>query len=134
MPQVFLSDGWLGEVKALTAPLGTLMELRLNMRVTDGPQGERELHLASLELGPGFLPDAKTTVVVPYATAKQIVVEGNQQAAMQAFMSGQIKVEGDMSVLMGLMSTMAGGPLSPEDQQTVMAIFRKKFEEMTLPD
>ena len=63
-----------------------------------------------------------------------MIVEGDQAAAMQAFMSGEVKVEGDMSALMGLMSTMAGGPLSPEDQQTVMAIFRKKIEEMTLPD
>jgi putative sterol carrier protein len=37
-------------------------------------------------------------------------IEGNQQAAMQAFMSGQIKVEGDMSKLM----SMQGGAPTPE--------------------
>ena len=36
-------------------------------------------------------------------------VEGNQQAAMQAFMGGQIKVEGDMTKLMAMQSGGGGG-------------------------
>jgi hypothetical protein len=40
-------------------------------------------------------------------------VEGDQQAGMQAFMSGQIKVEGDMAVMMQM---QGAGPPSPEGQ------------------
>lgn len=134
MPNVFLSDGWLDEIKQLRAPLDTLMDLVLNLRVTGGPEGDREVHLANLDFGAGFVDNARATVILPFATAKRMIVEGDQAVAMQAFMSGEVKVEGDMSALMGLMSTMAGGPLSPEDQQTVMAILRKKIEEITLPD
>lgn len=134
MPHVFLSDGWLEEIKQLRSPLDSIMDLRLNLHVTGGPEGDREVHLANLDFGAGFIDDARAKVIVPFATAKRMIVEGDQAVAMQAFMSGEVKVEGDMSALMGLMSTMAGGPLSPEDQQTVMAIFRKKIEEMTLPD
>ena len=37
-----------------------------------------------------------------YAVAKKLFVDGDQAAGMQAFMSGQIKVEGDMSKLMAM--------------------------------
>ena len=40
-------------------------------------------------------------------------IDGNQQAGMQAFMSGQIKVEGDMTKLMAM---QAGGPPTEEQQ------------------
>jgi putative sterol carrier protein len=51
------------------------------------------------------------------------VVEGDQQAGMQAFMSGQVKVEGDMSVLMQIQSA---GPPSQEGE-----VLRKRIREMT---
>jgi len=41
-------------------------------------------------------------VTLDYGTAKSILVEGNPQAGMQAFMAGKIKVEGDMAKLMAL--------------------------------
>ena len=41
-------------------------------------------------------------VTLDYQTAKSILVEGNPQAGMQAFMAGKIKVEGDMAKLMML--------------------------------
>jgi len=39
---------------------------------------------------------------VPFDVAKSTFIEGNQQAAMQAFMSGQIKIEGDMTKIMAM--------------------------------
>jgi putative sterol carrier protein len=50
-------------------------------------------------------------------------IDGNQQAGMQAFMSGQIKVEGDMTKLMAM---QAGGPPSEEQQA-----FQAKLRDMT---
>jgi putative sterol carrier protein len=38
--------------------------------------------------------------------AKALFVRRDQQAAMQAFMSGQIKVQGDMTKLMAMSSTV----------------------------
>ena len=46
--------------------------------------------------------DADLTVTVDYETAKAILVDGNPQAGMQAFMSGKIKVQGDMTKMMAL--------------------------------
>jgi putative sterol carrier protein len=48
-------------------------------------------------------------VTIDYATAKAILVEGNPQAGMQAFMAGRIKVEGDMTKLLALQ----GAPADP---------------------
>jgi putative sterol carrier protein len=62
-------------------------------------------------------------LTVPFDVAKAMLIEGTPQAAMQAFMSGQIKVEGDMSKLMAMQS--AGGP-SPE--QTA---FQEKLKAIT---
>ncbi|MDA8343412.1 MAG: SCP2 sterol-binding domain-containing protein, partial [Actinomycetota bacterium] len=53
----------------------------------------------------GHLEGADLKVTVDYATAKAILVEGNPQAGMQAFMAGKIRVEGDMAKLMALQTT-----------------------------
>jgi putative sterol carrier protein len=50
-------------------------------------------------------------------------IDGNQQAAMQAFMSGQIKVEGDMTKLMAM---QAGGPPTAEQ-----VAFQEKIKGLT---
>ena len=105
MPYTFLSDEWLTEVKALAdeaGPEANAMpaDLTLNLVVTGGPEGDRELHMAG----------APTKLTVPYAVARSMFIEGDQAAAMQAFMSGQIKVEGDMTKLMAMQASGHGDP------------------------
>jgi putative sterol carrier protein len=56
----------------------------------------------SVETDIGHLDEADTTVTLSYATAKAVMVDGNVQVAMQDFMSGRIKIEGDMTRLMAL--------------------------------
>ena len=51
---------------------------------------------------------------MPFDTAKKMFIEGDQQASMQAFMSGEIRVEGDMSKIMQMQTA---GPLSAEAQK-----------------
>ena len=60
-------------------------------------------------MGFGHLDSPDLTVTLDYATAKAILVEGNPQAGMQAFMAGKIKVDGDMTKLMA----MQAGPVDP---------------------
>jgi putative sterol carrier protein len=64
----------------------------------DSSSGDMEMEL-------GQLDDAEVTVTVDYATAKAIFVDQNPQAGMQAFMSGKIKVQGDMTKLMAMQQT-----------------------------
>ena len=114
MPNPFLSDAWLDEVQKLAADAGaglTPPNVKINMVVTGGPQGDRELHVADGAFASGLLDGAPTKLTLPYKVARDMFVKGDQAAAMQAFMSGQIKIEGDMSKLMSLQSqapNMAG--------------------------
>lgn len=115
MPYPFLSDEWLEQARALREEHGGAAAVphvvRMNLVVTDVPFGEGSLdaHMdtssGELELDTGHLPTPDLKVTVDYLTAKAILVEGNPQAGMQAFMQGRIRVEGDMAKLMALQAT-----------------------------
>jgi hypothetical protein len=116
VPETFLSDAWFAEVEKLRdqmpTPDANAADLTLNIVVTGGPDGDREIHMAKGNFEQGLIDGAPTKLTVPYDVAKAIFIEGNQQAGMTAFMSGQIKVEGDMSKLMA----MQGSAPSAEQQ------------------
>jgi hypothetical protein len=126
----FLSDEWLDAAKALAEEAGGAGAMpdnvSLNIVVTGGPQGDRELHLAGGNFSTGLIDDAPTKLTVPYSVARAMFLDGNQQAAMQAFMGGQIKVEGDMTKLMAMQGGAGGGA----DQADVQA----KLQAITLAD
>ena len=121
MGQKFLSDSWFDEVnklreKASIAVPDALKDLVINLAVTGGPDGDIEARMVGGGLERGFADDAPTKLKIPYDVARKMIVESDQAAAMQAFMSGQIQVEGDMTKLM---SMQAGGP--PGDDQKKLA-------------
>ncbi len=116
----FLSDEWTEQARALRAEYAGRtppppMSVRMNLVVTQVPfdDGTKNVHLdtsmGELSLEAGHIADPDVTLTLDYDTAKAIVVEQNQQAAMQAFMGGRIKVEGDMSKLLA----MQGAPADP---------------------
>jgi hypothetical protein len=127
MAHAFMSDDWFDAVEALAAeapePPAALKDLTINVVVSGGPEGDTEAHLSSGLFNRGLADSASTKLTVPYDVAKAMLIEGNPQAAMQAFMSGQIKVEGDMTKLMAMQS--AGAP-SPEQ-----AAFQEKLKDLT---
>lgn len=51
-----------------------------------------------------------TRVTVDYEVARKLFLEGDVSAGMQAFMAGQIRVEGDMSRLLLLQQHMGARP------------------------
>lgn len=130
MPETFLSDKWFDAVEKIRSELGDppapagMADLQLNIVVTGGPEGDREVNLSGGQFERGLADGASTKLTVPYDVAKSMFIEGNQQAAMQAFMSGQIKVEGDMSKLMAMQA--GAGAASPEQQK-----FQEKLKEIT---
>jgi len=119
MGQQFLSDGWFEEVERIRAEINpevpeAVKDLVVNLKVTDGPSGDIEAKIAGGRFEKGLADEAPTTLTVPYDTAKAMFIEGDPNAAMQAFMSGIIKVEGDMTKLMAM---QAGGPASAEAEK-----------------
>ena len=107
----FLSEDWFTEVEKIRAELGdpevptAMADLKINIVVAGGPEGDKELHLEKGQFERGLVDGAPTKLTVPFDVAKQVFIDGNQQAAMQAFMAGQIKVEGDMTKLMAMQSS-----------------------------
>ena len=125
----FLSDEWLDAAKAIreehagqTTP--PAHAVRMNQIITEVPFGEGtiEAHMdtsgGEMTMDMGHLENPDLTVTLDYATAKAILVDGNPQAGMQAFMAGKIKVQGDMTKLMA----MQQGAPDPAAQQLADAI------------
>ena len=123
----FLSDEWFAKVKEIRDGAGNveapaaLADLVINITVNaDG--GDKELALVSGMIEEGHHADAPTTMILPADLAKRIFIEGDQSAGMQGFMSGQIKIEGDMSKLMALQSAQ------PTDEQKQLM---KQIQDVT---
>ena len=130
----FLSDEWLDEAKKIreeyagkSAP--PAHAVRMNQIITDVPFGDGSIdaHMdtsgGEMQMDMGHLENPDLTVTLDYATAKAILVDGNPQAGMQAFMAGKIKVQGDMTKMMAMQSG------TPDPTQAEIAA---KIKEITL--
>lgn len=104
----FLTEEWFAKVEELRVAAGeveapaALAGLVINVTVNGGPNGDTEMALVSGMLEHGHHADGATTMILPADLAKRIFIEGDQSAGMQGFMTGQIRIEGDMSKLMAL--------------------------------
>ena len=113
MAYKFLSDEWLEAAKKIREEHGgagapPAHAVKMNQIITDVPFGEGTINAhmdttgGQLEMDTGHIDGADLTVTLDYETAKAILVDGNPQAGMQAFMAGKIKVQGDMTKLMAM--------------------------------
>lgn len=105
----FLSDEWFAVVEKLVEVHGAeapgTVELVTNVVVTDSPFGaERHLHMSSRagrgHVGIGHAPDADATVTTDYETAKEMFTSGDPNGAMQAFLAGKLRIQGDLAKMM----------------------------------
>jgi len=119
----FLSDEWLAEARKLrgeTKDLATpnANPVRINLVVTEVPgRGQVDAHVdtseGKLDIEHGHLDGTDLTVTLDYETAKALLIDGNAQAAMSAFMAGKIRVDGDMSKLLAMQGS---GPLGETEE------------------
>lgn len=104
----FLSQAWFDQVNELNAQAGdlnlppNLASIILNASVT-GEQGA-ELHLKEGKIHQGNTPDAISSVVIDDATLSNIISTGDVNQAIEAFMMGKIRIDGDMTQVMALQS------------------------------
>jgi len=104
----FLSDEWFAKVKELTDEAGAvevpgpLKELTINLNVALPDGSTTSVHIAGGQFAQGKASDAPVGISLPAEVARKIFVDMDQQAAMQAFMAGQMRVEGDVTKLMVL--------------------------------
>jgi putative sterol carrier protein len=112
----FLSSEWVEEARKIRAEYegrtsAVPHQMRMNLVITEVPFGDSDIdaHMdttdGSLKLETGHIDPVDLKVTLDYDTAKAILVDGNPQVGMQAFMAGKVRVEGDMAKLMMMQST-----------------------------
>lgn len=116
---VFLTQPWFEEVEKLTHNAGDLnlppsvKNLSLNLKVSDTPEGEMLASFYDGNIHKGLKDGAATTLSLDADTLRAVFFERDMNKAMEAFMTGKIKVEGDMGQLMAIQTATA----SPEQKQ-----------------
>ncbi|WP_298739076.1 SCP2 sterol-binding domain-containing protein [uncultured Psychrobacter sp.] len=124
---VFLTDNWFEEVEKMGNEAGelnlppALENMVINLKVTEGDE-VIESHFANGLLHKGLNAEATTTLLLDRNTLQSIITDFDMNEIMGAFMSGKIRVEGDMSQLMALQTAR------PSDEQK--ALF-KDIKSMT---
>jgi len=129
---LFLSDDWLDEARSIRAEYegrGGAIDhaVRVNLVVVEVPFGDGDIHAhvdtstGELVLDLGHIDPADLKVTIGYDIARALLVEGNPQAGLQAFMQGKIKVEGDIAKLMAL-QTVSPDPVAGEIAARIQAI------------
>jgi len=104
----FLSAEWFSAVERILSEAGELglpasaRDLVVNLEVRDGPEGEVRAHLAQGTLGRGFAAQAPATLRMKYRLAHRAFVGRDRAALVQAYMVGELQVEGDVMRLLAL--------------------------------
>lgn len=118
MPK-FLSQEWFNQVDKLTQEAGDLnlppaiknLSLNLNVAGLEDQPVSASFHNGTIHQG--SQDGALTTLSLDAETLKAVFLERDMNRAMQAFMDGKIRVEGDMGQLMSIQTASP----SPEQKQ-----------------
>lgn len=103
----FLTDAWFKMVESETNNAGELnltpamQKIHLNIELTD-ESATTGLYLKEGRIHKGNDESAETTVQLPLAMLISVVQDMDTSSALQAFIDGDIRVNGDMSQLMAL--------------------------------
>ena len=133
----FLTDEWLEETRKIreehkedVPPIPVVV--RMNQVITEVPFGDGTIKAyvdtstGVLDMEVGHLESPDLTVTLTYATAKAILVDGDAAQAMNAFMSGKIRVDGDITKMIALQTAGQGAAGNPAAAEVV-----KKIQDMT---
>lgn len=135
----FLSSEWIDAARELRQEYDDQMpdspvETRINVIVTDIPhrddqrlEGHIDTSQGQTIIEEGHVDEPELTVTVDYDTAKAAFVTRDQQAVMEAFLTGKILVEGDASKLLALQS-------GPQNVDPAVAELYKKLDTLTSKD
>lgn len=113
----FLSPDWMNAARTLRETLprpdtAPPVAVRMNLVVTDTPfdadvQGHVDTTDGEVIIEDGHLDGPDLTVTVDYETARAIFIDQDAAAAMQAFMGGRIKVDGDLTKMLAMQASTA---------------------------
>ena len=109
----FLSPAWIEQARLIHEEFKDRVEepaeaIRLNVTVIDAPfsddvvLGHIDTTSGSAVPDEGHLDNPDVSVRIPYEVARQLLIDPQPENVMIAFMSGEIEVEGDVTMLMSL--------------------------------
>ena len=136
MPHPFLSHEWMEAVKGIREKYAAeaskvTTSIRMNQVITDAPAevaegGTVKTYLdtssGDIVMEHGELDSPDLTLTTDYDTARKLFVEQDQAAGMQAFMSGKIKVQGDMMKMMAMQTSMPSDATAKQVADEIKAI------------
>jgi len=118
----FLSEEWANEVKAALASNDAVKSAAGSMsariqQVVSGPDGETKywfkLENGDLDLGLGDIENPDATITQDYDTA--VALSKNELTGTAAYMSGKLRVSGDLMKLMQLQGVLGQLPQALKD-------------------
>lgn len=117
----FLSKDWFNKVAELRAKAGELdlppeiADTVINLSLSDATgDAEKDLHIKGGDFFAGHNDGAEVSVTTTAELVRKVFLELDMQSGMQAFFSGEIKVDGDVSKLMALQT------YEPSDKQKAL--------------
>lgn len=122
----FLTQSWFDAVARLNQEAGelnlppNLAELTINVTVKS--ENPTLLHLQAGKINQHHIQNADATIYIDQDTLNQIIHDNSVDTALEAFMTGKIFIEGDMSKVMALQSAR------PSQEQKALY---KQIKEMT---
>ena len=129
----FLSDEWMQATHEIRARYEEQLpqvpvSIRINQVITDVPFGEGTINAyidtssGAFVFDLGELEEPDAVMMTDYATARALIVDRDPAIAMQSFMAGKIRVQGDMMKLMAMQVAMPTDEASQQLAQEIKAI------------
>jgi hypothetical protein len=121
MPYAFLSAAWFDKVDELIAAAGDLQiptemkAVKVNITVTS-PTGDAQVYLENGLFSRGHRDGTPTSLTLTEALARKVFVDGDNAAGVQAFLTGEMKAEGDLA---GLVAMSTVEPSAAQKRLTV---------------
>src|SRR5262245_39647722 len=115
MRHAFLSDEWFSKVDELIAAAGDLQipepmrTAEVNITVTS-PRGNTQLSMKDGLFKRGHEPSYTTSLTLSEDIARKIFVDGDTAAGVQAYLEGQIAVEGDLATVVAMQTVEPSEP------------------------
>lgn len=128
MTHRFMSNAWFDAILKIRDEVGEIpvdaaaKDVVINLVVTGAPDGDQEMHMKAGSFDRGLAESAPTKLTIPYEIARKLFVERDQQLAVQAFMAGEIRIEGELGPLMQLRTPREDSPQSRELKDRIKEI------------
>ena len=133
MTHAFLSTEWMDAARAIREKYADQVPeidavIKINLSIIDVPFDDDTVDAyfdtssGNLQLELGELEEPDATISTDYETAQALFVEQDQTIAMQAFMAGKIKVQGDMMKMMAMQTAIPSNEFTDTIAAEIKAI------------